>query len=166
MTSEFIFSDERDNTAWFNFIDYFNKQCHDYVDAGGDSFIAFSIPCAECYVEDQDPGERYCALHTIFANLNDPEALYVELWRKDQVILNFTIDESLFVTEYILGSAMHPDPWTPLGERMSATECHFEHAAIRLVAYLASVLRVSAGSISQTYADWVFKKDFKGEDNV
>jgi hypothetical protein len=156
MANEFIFSDERDNTVWFNFIDYFEAQCHDYEDAGGDAFIAFWIPSDAGNGEGEVPTGPYDGLYTVFANLTDPDSLYVELWRKDQVVMNFTIDKALFIIEYILGSAMHPDPWTPLGERMSGTECHYEHAAIRLVAYLASVLQVSENDISNTRADWVF----------
>ena len=156
MSNEFIFSDERDNTVWFSFIEYFATQCQDYVAAGGDAFIAFWIPCDGCHLEGEDTTDPYCGLYTIFANLTDPDSLYIEMWLKDQVIMNFTIDKSLFVIEYILGSAMHPDPWTPLGQRMSGTESHYEHAAIRLVAYMASVLQISEVSISNTRADWVF----------
>ena len=139
---------------WISFIKYFASQCHKYVEAEGKAFIGFWVPCACCSYEDGIALHPKTGKQLIFANLSEPDELWVDLWAGSDSVVSFTIEENLAVTEDTFGSAVHPDPHTPLGILLNESDCFYEHAAIRLIPFLATVLKVNARQAADVFADW------------
>lgn len=144
---------------WFSFVEYFAGQCHKYVKAGGQAFIGFWIPCACCSYEDGIALNPSSGEHIIFANLQEEGEVWVDLWAEGDSIVSFTIDETLEVFENTFGSAIRPDPETPLGIWLEGSVCLYEHAAIRLIPIMATALKIPAQQASDTFAQWQMKFD-------
>lgn len=139
---------------WFSFVEYFAAQCHKYVEAEGKAFIAFWIPCACCSYEDGIAIHPYSGKYVIFSNLSEKGEIWVDLWLEGESIVSFTIEESLEVFEDTFGSAIKPEPETALGIWLEGSACLYENAAIRLIPFMATTLKISARQASDAFADW------------
>ena len=139
---------------WVSFVQYFASECKKYVEAGGKAFIGFWIPCECCSYEFGIAMQPTTGNHLIFANLDKPSEIRVDLLDGGETVVSYTVREHLPVIEEIFGSAVHPDPGTPLGLMMKESVCFYEHAAIRMIPFLATVLKIDSRQAADTYADW------------
>ncbi len=144
---------------WISFIQYFSSQCRKYVKAEGKAFICFWIPCECCSYKDEIAIHPMTGRNLIFAYLDVPGELWVDLWVGDESAVRFTIEENLTVTEGSFGSAVHADSGTLLGKMLNQSSCLYEHAAIRLIPFLATALKIKARQAADAFADWEMNFD-------